>query len=146
MATPEEIESCMRSILARLAPCEISVGQNDSENQTAHLLLQHDCYKSAFDHLIEKGDRPGLFLVHGQIKPGGIDHAWIELEEQDAVYDSTLLRLYRRSCYYEIRGATSTHKYSYWDAMRIHADAQHYGPWHSHSTVPHDCRNGIIPV
>jgi hypothetical protein len=129
MATNDEITSCKAAILHRLAPCEVELDKQYLARWDGRQPFEHDCYRASYEFLISRGEQEDVILAHGQVQPGDTHHAWVEMNAQDVVFDATLLHFYRRSCYYQIRGAKAVRTYTYWEAIRSVTETNQYGPW-----------------
>jgi hypothetical protein len=129
VATEEEVNGCKAAIIELLASCEIQPDRSYLNQTIDQQPFQHDCYKASFEYLISRNESEDVLLVHGQVQPADTDHAWVEFHAQNMVYDATLLRFYRRPCYYQIRGAKILRTYKCLEAFRRFTDMRHYGPW-----------------
>lgn len=81
------------------------------------------------EYLIEYGNIPEIFLIHGELRFAGIvPHAWIEFSE-DVIFDGTLQRYYQKACYYSRLLARKLKSYPLEVALRKWTNSGHYGPW-----------------
>jgi hypothetical protein len=117
-----------QGVVARLEHCRTGTPATIPEKRRRRS-FNHQCYRTALEFVIEHGHIPEIRLVHGELGfTGAVPHAWVELP-QDVIFDGTLQRYYRKSCYYSSLAAFTLKSYSVEAALALWTSSGNYGTW-----------------